>query len=510
MNRGWRLAVLFPILLSTTVYAVPDWYVNDYADEYASYFIGKGSAKIEDGNEAEAEKRAKDEALRDASTTICCRVSGETISRLSEERVGKEISVTDYALSETQVRTDMEVMNYQVLESEEDRGFVYVMIGIPGEDLRKSYRYRISTAIQNIAGDFELAEKLRASDPNQAIRKYAACIKMLQDVTDNMMIYLFLNQWQDDLSKEKADLPEKPEIEQRLTELSGIVPKTSVELANELLVPLLENTRKSAAFVIYPLEFGNTGFVSDFGYTFTEVLTSRISAQSRWQRYDYKRQKSADYIFRGKLLESEQGIYLVLDRKDGHRGNVASNQVFVNSITCDHMGWNRIRPKDLKQALENKLALYDAIQRDNRLKVDLQTEKMADGPVTYRYEEEPKLVVRANKPCYVRLMYIFSDDTKTLLLDNYSIPMHLANQWVPVPLELEVCEPSGIEQMLVQASTERMPSLSVKRVDLGGNSYIHVIESGIGEQIAKTRGVKLKTPEKEITERVYQWTVFEK
>jgi len=184
--------------------------------------------------------------------------------------------------------------------------------------------------------------------------------------------------------------------------------------------------------------------------------------------------------------------------------------LFVNAITCENIGWEKIRPENLKQALQNKLALYNAIQTDNRLKVDLQTDKMADGPVVYYYGDEPKILVRTNKSCYIRLMYIFSDNTKTLLIDNYHIATDQTNQWIQLPLDLEVCEPSGIEQMLVQASTEIMPPLNVKRINFDDDSYIDIIETNIDSQIAKTRGLKIKNPKKEITERTYQWTVFEK
>ena len=510
MKRNYLKIVLFFMLIYTMNYALPSWYTDDYADQFPSYFIGKGYAKIENKNEAEAEKQAKDQALGDASSTISCTVSGETISHSEEEVKGIEAKASEFFLSETKVKTDLQVMNYKVLKSEKDKNMMYVMVGIPYEDLRKSYKYKIENAVQEVANEFNIAEELYSSNPKQAIKKYEVCIKKLQDVSDNMNIYLFLNKWHNDISSKLDSLPSKPQIEKKLTTLSGTTPKTSMELAAELIAPLLKNLEQQASFLIYPIEFENTGFVSEFGNKFIELLSNVITSQTDWQRFTIKNWKVADYIIRGKILESDNGMYLILNVKDLHNGTEDSNQLFVNAITCEKIGWEKIRPENLKQALQNKLALYNAIQTDNRLMVDLQTDKMSDGPVVYYYGDKPKILVRTNKSCYIRLMYIFSDNTKTLLIDNYYIATDQTNQWFRLPLDLEVCEPSGIEQILVQASTEIMPLLNVKRINLGDDSYIDIIETSIDSQIAKTRGLKIKNPKKEITERTYQWTVFEK
>ncbi|MCK4357753.1 MAG: LPP20 family lipoprotein, partial [Candidatus Cloacimonetes bacterium] len=263
-----KIVIIFTIILlslASMLIATPSWYTDNYADQFPSYFIGKGYAKIENKNEAEAEKQAKDQALRDASTTISCTVSGETISHSEEKGEGKETKASEFFLSETKVKTDLEVMNYKVLKSEKDKNMMYVMVGIPFEDLRKSYKYKIENAIQEVANEFNIAEKLYSSNPKQAIKKYEVCIKKLQDVSDNMNIYLFLNKWHNDLSSKLDELPSKPQIETKLTILSGTTPKTSMELATESLAPLLKNVEKQASFVIYPMEFENTGFVSEFG-----------------------------------------------------------------------------------------------------------------------------------------------------------------------------------------------------------------------------------------------------
>ena len=68
-----------------------------------------------------------------------------------------------------------------------------------------------------------------------------------------------------------------------------------------------------------------------------------------------KSKADADYILRGKILESDNGMYLILNLKDLQNGTEDSNQLFVNAITCETIGWEKIRPENLKQALQNNL-----------------------------------------------------------------------------------------------------------------------------------------------------------
>ena len=505
-----KVLLLILVSLSITLSAIPNWFTSNVSVEYLNYFVGKGFAKIQNGNIAEAEAKAKEEALKDASSTISCNVSGETINHSLEAGSGAETKVEEYFLSETRVRTDLEIMGYEILKTERDKQNVYVLIGIPTNDLRNSFKNKIETSIRKISADFDFAEELSGNNPEQSIKKYEECISQTRLLKDDLQIYLFLNKWQNEFQNDIGELPSQQQIEKQLTILTSSTPKSTETLANELLKTFLLQQSENYSFVFYPFEYENTGFISNFGKNFAEICSGILIAKNSWQSVPYSKYNEADVVFRGKILESENGMFLTLTMENTNKIVVKNNQLFVNKITCENIGWDKIKPENLEQALQNKLALYNAIQTDNRLKVELQTDKMADCPVIYYYNEEPKILVRTNKTCFIRLMYIFADGTKTLLIDNYHIATDQTNQWIQLPLELEVCEPSGVEQMLVQASNEQMPILNVIKMELGAGTFINIIETDIDKQIAKTRGLKLKNPEKEITERVFQWTVFEK
>jgi len=492
------------------LYTIPNWYISNISTEYQNFFIGKGFSKIQEGNIAEAVGKAKEEALRDVSSSISCNVSGETINHSLEEGNGFEAKVEEYFSSETKVRTDLEIMGYEILKIENDKQNVYVLIGIPKNDLRSSFKNKIKNSIKKIPEIFNNAEKLSQNNPEQSIKNIEECISETIKLKDNLQIYLFLNKWENEFQYDINKLPSQQELEKKLTLLSSSTPKSTETIANELLNTFLLRQPEKYSFVFYPFEYENTGFISNFGKNFTEICSAILINKNNWRKISYSKHKESDIVFRGKFIKSDNRIFITLTMENKNKKIIKNYQLFLNKITCENIGWDQINPENLEQALLIKLALYNAIQNDNNLKIELQTDKMSDGAIIYYYDDEPKIFVRTNKACFVRLMYIFSDDTKTLLIDNYPIAIEQANQWIQIPFEGIICEPSGIEQLILQGSTEKQPNVNYSRKFLDNGTYIDIIESDISSQIAKTRGMKLKNPNKEITEKVIQWSVFEK
>jgi hypothetical protein len=499
-----RIIVLVVLVWGVCLFCMPKWYLGDVSGEYDDYVTGKGFAQIEDGYIARAEAEARESALRDAAEAISCSVSGETISHAAESGSGSSAQMEEYFVSNTKVRTDLEVMGYETLKTDKDKQNCYVLVGIKRSVLLNMFRQKIEDGIKEIGDNFAIADEMKVDEAAKSIKIYERCLTLSEQMQDDLKIYLYLNNWQNEFDGKIETIPGMQQIEKELTLLSGNTPISTAHLVEELLGVYAGRKRGYYSFVIYPFDYEDTGFVSEFGKNFAELCASWLARESGWQRLAYKDQRDANAVFRGKILQSDNGMHLIIS------GAGSSNELFVNKVTCENIGWDKIKPENLDSALANKLALYNEIQRDSRLQIDLQTDKMMNEGVVYYYGEEPKLLVRANKACYLRLMYIFADGTKTLIIDNYPIAVDQANIWVKIPFEGEVCEPSGVEQLILQASTEKQPDVVYNEVDLGNGSYINVIETGIFAQISKTRGLKLNRPEKEITEKVFQWTVFEK
>ena len=83
--------------------------------------------------------------------------SSTPISHAEEIGSGRQQTPSEYFLSETQVRTDLEPMNWKVLQTGRDSRMVYVMIGIPREDLKKGPGHYIGTPFPGQPGNVGVA-----------------------------------------------------------------------------------------------------------------------------------------------------------------------------------------------------------------------------------------------------------------------------------------------------------------------------------------------------------------
>lgn len=503
-GRKWMLGVSVVVLLYmvSVSQAVPAWYLQRMAAP--DMIVGKGSAAVTSSDEGDALSRAKQAALHDACASIVCHVSAETTLVQKETQA----DIEDLFVSEVAVRTAVQAVRATTLQRQLDSGTAYVAVGLPRAELRESYKKRVRGTLRRVQEDFKLAETLRRASPRRAVAAYERCIVHISEMDAALKVYLLLNGWEHDLVDEMGTVVAAAEVEARLASLVDVTPKRPEDLADALLdsLELASDARREArSFAIYPLEYEQTGFVSDFGYALTELLANGITQRTGWKRHVDAR--GADAVLRGRILASGKGACLVLSMSDS--SGEQSGRVYASERTCRDIGWSRIRPKGLDKALQDKLNLYQSLQSDDGLRIQLQTDRMTDGPVVYRYGDRPRLALKASRACYVRLIYVFSDGEKALLLDNYRISDDLANEWQRLPLNWEVCAPPGVEQMLVQATVDqKMPFLNVKRRSLPDGYYQDIIVETLSEAVVKTRGGKHFKTDPILTEIPYQWTIF--
>jgi len=485
--------------LTTGMCAVPSWYLEPYGE--AGWVCGKGCADIKDGDVAAAEKEARQAALKDAAASVYCRVSGETISRQSEViAAGKRKGGEDFFADESRIVTDLELTQCKVLKTEKDKQRVYVLAGVPHQELRSIYKLRVERAMKEIATDFDLAESQREGKPRDAIKVYERCLARIMALADDMKVYLLLNKWQDDISA-KLPLPDRGKVEERLCALADRTPRTVAEIADELLSALGLDKLEPGRIAFSPFEFHNSGLVSRFGESLSDALAAGISAKSGWSCWDGSGSGPWDYAAHGNFAELCSGVSATIRLRDSKGAQVNVGQVFISSNTCASIGWDSIRPEKWGPEVIDRVKLWTAITNDERLTLAFQTDKMIPEPV-YRFGDEPQMLVKANRECYVSVFDTFSDGRETVVISNYRISPDLANTWVRLPLELVACEPAGIDRLLVQACTTQMVEKATQRVDVEGGGYMDVIVA--------TRGLAKKNNKAYCTERNYKWTVLGK
>jgi len=540
---GW-LGVLSFCALTVRAASAPDWFLSLPAGDPA-LLVGRGMAERGASSAAEALAQAKREAMRDLAMSLVCRLSAQ-IEDVQSDAAGVESRFT----SRTRVDAMLDLVNVKVLEQATTREAAFVLVAADRAEMAAVYRQRVSLALAAATAAFARAGKLEPDDPVSALKAYEETLATLHDAEAALQVYLALNAQRNDIPRERV--PSADAVRLRLQRLATSTPRSLSRIADTLAALLVESSNSRfgrlpaeipakagttntfspefAAFVVppsggsaqhengliesgplacrdwfvLPVEFGTTGFVSEFGHALTAALGASLAQQPGVRLADDP--AAAAVRVRGRMLREGEGILLVLQAGD----RVVRH--FVEPISCAAFGRDRLAPPDLDRLLADKLALHKALAEGTGLRVELRTDRLEDGPVIYRFGDKPRLAVRANQPCTLRLIYTMADGEKLLLLDKYPVGGHQVNRWVPLPLELEACAPPGVEQLLVQAVTDagdsRLPALQVENRDMGGGYVMPVIVEPLDKALARTRGMMVKKPTL-FAESVNQWTVFE-
>jgi len=465
-------------------------------DYSAQYFIGKGSALIENNDFVGAEKLARNEALKDAAAQIVCKVQTETISKTTSE--GKTIT-EDVFINQVRVETQLDQIMYVTLMSEQIAGYVCVTIGIPKQKIAQNYQAIIVSKSGAMNQYYQSAQLIEDQNPNQALEYYTICSSLIKEFKEYLRIYRFVLGGLTDVGIENLPRPDETVLLTKLGTLSGSLPKSGTAIASEVLAPLMSQLSGLNPIYIYPFGYHNTGFISDFGYQLYTVMRNVLVSNGK----NPSERPNPRYRINGQFVPEKDGLLILTELTDCLTNIHVTSQTFLNAVTCNSIGWDNIKPKNYENALRDKIEANRELQKSDILDVKIITDKMSDGPVYYRIGDQPRLAVKTNKECFIRLIYTFADGTNTLLLDNYYLGIDQVNRWSPLPLNLVVVEPTGVEQLLLQASETKMPSIVTTRKHLGDGTFIDVID------IVKTRGLA-KKESKSITEVTYVWTIFDK
>lgn len=120
-----------------------------------------------------------------------------------------------------------------------------------------------------------------------------------------------------------------------------------------------------------------------------------------------------------------------------------------------------IKPANYNFAFENFVKFNQTNNANGNLQVLMSTNK-GDENLVFAENDTLKLYIKANKACYLRLIYHLADGSKVLLLDNYRISNELANQVYEIPQYFVCAPPFGIETLQVNAQTQKFMPLKIQ------------------------------------------------
>lgn len=114
--------------------------------------------------------------------------------------------------------------------------------------------------------------------------------------------------------------------------------------------------------------------------------------------------------------------------------------------------------------------------------IDLMTSHGGDQ-VLFEQGDTLVMYVKANRECYIRVIYYQADGTKVLLQDDYPVTSDMVNRFIELPQKNIASPPFGVETLQLNAQTGKFPPLNITRI----NNYEY-IDEGVEAIVSKTRG----------------------
>lgn len=468
--------------------SVPNWFYRNSDDQF---IVGNGSAPIKHKDDlVKAIALAKDDALQAISAQIYSEVRSLIDSRESSD--GQ--SDSQFYAKEVQISSCIKLCGYEEVTNSVDRSYYYVQIQIPRKRMQEHYLTLVQDEISE-AQSLSAAAKAE-SNARKAQRLFQQVRAKREDLNRDIMILGFL-QLNSDYSDLLKDIPTIGEIDSEISRLSSNRVQSYDDLATDIIEQIDAKLKGKKTFVMGCYEWGNSGLASDFGVAFSSFLRASLEKQLGWSSPAQTAVHEISVF--GEMIEEGKQICLFTRfmTKDMPVKTVIS---YLNPASIEKFGRQSIVPDKLKEFTEQDKVLKANAMQSSGLKIDVRTGEFGKNLAVYRFGDPVSILVRANKACWLHLLYFEADGTKTVIYENYYIASDMVNQWVLVTDDQVACEPAGIEQIWVQADTEKLPELNTRIERYDDKSYKKILKDSLEGTIAKTRGLKTKAKAPEFSE----------
>ncbi len=488
----YLIFVLFSVLSAT-----PEWFIG--SSESKDQLIGNGCAKIIGKDVNTARQQAIEDALSDISRRLLLDISSQTFSIEEETTQGKKPQNTQTYVKDIQIKSSISMTNYAIIRQETKRDMQYVQVGIDRDVLTKMYRHNVENQIKTSGEKYRQAQKHFDSSPNQALSILKELHQIIRDLEKNILILGALTQF----NLPRYEYPSLCEVESNILELNTNQRQDMTEIARDIIKQIPVTIAANTPLIIYPYEWQNTGFSSEFGETLSVILKAELT--KKFQINTNPKSLSQNAIF-GQVIPCGNCVYLqtnlIIDKQE--------HLIFtyLNKATCEYIGMGKIKPTDLERRLAERDIFLSQATQDSRLKAELATGEFGRNPAVYHLNDKPSILVRVNQACYITLFYIEADGTKNILLQNHFLNSEQANQWIRMPLDLIVCEPFGVEQLFIQADVVKLPLIQTKRVNLDRGAFKDIVQQDLEKTLALTRGIKQVEKQSQLTEDYLNWTIL--
>ncbi|MFY0627783.1 MAG: hypothetical protein JXR07_15905 [Reichenbachiella sp.] len=469
MKRIFSLALIM-ILAQLAYSQAPAWVSYEtrtvrYSD--TKYLVGFSSEKVvrdDQPREDLLEKLsgyAKDKLVQSVLTEI---KSTTTMSIQNTNGVTNEELKSASVASANATIAGLKVETYYEDNKKDD--FAYAFAYASKADVIKYYENDIKAKLDKFSTDYSIAENNFSQGNNQKALKALFGIQTdLGSVAHGQMLLVTMTGNYNLPSLKRNEINAfKSKVESKINEISSNQKITLEDAAYFIAFSMsTQMDDKSQPIVVNNFTFEDTPMGSRFSRRLQAAIGQKLTQEGFGIAENIQNSPGA-LILKGTYWENGDKLKITSTvRTQATSQALASAECFMPIRTLESIGV-AYKPENYKQAMiDQKIFAENEIVGGN-MNVEIWTNKGKDNLI-YTEGEELKLFIRANKECYIRVVYYFADGSKYLMIDNYYINRDIVNKTYEYPETFECAGPFGVETLQLNAQVDPFDPLNVDSDD---------------------------------------------
>lgn len=367
---------------------------------------------------------------------------------------------------------------------------VYAIVYAKRSDLSKHYNEVVKRNLTLINEKITAIIKLNDSNSrDEALKLITECQTLFREAEEAQTLLVAINKTaSDDLIKYNDYSKLRGELDKQ----SGKIRKAENLTLDEAASIIATELTLQKAILVAPIKlsyftFQETGMNSSFSRRLQisleqKLIASGINIDNSVNANQASSSKGT--LISGTYWEEGNSIRVVCIIRNIETGKpIASSEVKLSAEKLAQANL-QTKPENFQDAYANMRVFSKGEIEGGDLNIEIWTNKGSENLI-FTKGEHMKLSVRANKECYLRVIYHLADGQKVLLLDNYYISTDKVNKVYELPYEFECAEPFGVETLQLNAQELSFGGLRTKNQD----GYEFIIDD-MQTILIGTRGMK--------------------
>ena len=328
-----------------------------------------------------------------------------------------------------------------------------------------------------------------AGNLEQALKSYYQCFPIIRDIEQNEAMLVAIG---------KEPMPRGTENDElRINKSIANLRKERIHSLDDVCILMsdgiwqqLEGLNFSASIALGSFTYRDSRAGSEFSSRLVSCLEQKMVRRgftigSALNRDNEKSiSASAGLLFSGTYWEEGENLKIVGNLRSLKTNNTIAGveellpKQWCNDNSVKYLADNYQQAVSRqKQFAENEIVGQGMI-------AELWTNQGKDNPI-FKQGDTMRVYIRVSQPCFIRLIYYFSDGTRTLLLDNRFIGDDKIGQTILLPDQFVCDAPFGSETIQLIAQSGPFKQLTVSNKD----GYKLIIDD-VGSILANVRGMK--------------------